>query len=91
MILNYLLIPTLVTTVLSDQVHFNKPTNPTTKLLSSDFSNFANSLIQEWGVPGLSVGIVKLGGEDVTEDRMEFYSYGTAGKSGKVNEDVSLF
>ncbi|GAA5901302.1 hypothetical protein JCM6882_007739 [Rhodosporidiobolus microsporus] len=55
-------------------------------LLSDGFDAFAQDLLREWGVPGLALGVVKLDKKEQT--RVEFRSYGDAGRGRKVDEDA---
>lgn len=57
-------------------------------LLSSDFEVFARGLLHEWHVPGMSVGVIKLGKEGQAP-RVQFASVGTMGKGRPVDPDVS--
>lgn len=81
----------LIHSILSDQVPFITPSLSSysdSPLLSHSFSTFAKNLLVEFGVPGVAVGVIKLG-ENGGKDKVEYYSFGTAGKSGDVTEDVS--
>lgn len=60
--------------------------SPPTSFLSGDFDAFAKGLLDQWAVPGLSLGIVEV--TDDGQTQTEFRGYGTAGKGRKVDEDV---
>jgi CubicO group peptidase (beta-lactamase class C family) len=60
-----------------------------TALLSADFDTFAAQLLEDWAVPGLSLGVVKVGGDGQLQT--EFHEFRTGGKGRKVDENVRLF
>ncbi|ORY89602.1 beta-lactamase/transpeptidase-like protein [Leucosporidium creatinivorum] len=66
------------------QVPFTAPSP--TALLSAEFNTFALELLDEWAVPGLSLGIVKVGNDGKL--LTDFRGYGTAGKGRKVDQDT---
>lgn len=62
--------------------------SPSTRpLLQPSFDEFALQLLEEWKVPGLALGIIKIG-EPGQDTRVEFRNYGTAGRGRNVDEDV---
>ncbi|KAL8292333.1 hypothetical protein RQP46_001799 [Phenoliferia psychrophenolica] len=56
-------------------------------LLSADFEEFAHSLIEEWHVPGMAIGVIKLGKEGEAP-RVQFVNVGTAGQGRAVDPDA---
>ncbi|KAI5474345.1 beta-lactamase [Pseudohyphozyma bogoriensis] len=69
---------------------FTPPSSPesTKPLLSANFSSLAESLLKEWGVPGLAVGVIKLSEDPTEPPQIEFRSYGTMGGGRNVTEEA---
>ncbi|BGP00186.1 hypothetical protein NBRC10513v2_004410 [Rhodotorula toruloides] len=60
---------------------------PRSNLLPDSFPAFVTALMDEWHVPGLSLGVIKVpddGGDVLTE----FHSFGEAGQGRKVDKDT---
>ncbi|GAA6043675.1 hypothetical protein JCM8097_008604 [Rhodosporidiobolus ruineniae] len=76
------LLALLLPLALADQLVFSRQP----WLLPSDFDSFGDSLVREWGVPGVAVGVVKVG--DGGKTTTDFHSFGSAGKGRKVDEDT---
>lgn len=83
-----LILPTLVLamTVAANQVVLQGDPR-SSNLLPDSFPTFVKALMNEWHVPGLSLGVIKVpedGGDVVTE----FHGFGEAGHGRKVDKDV---
>ncbi|BGP17014.1 hypothetical protein JCM10213v2_005023 [Rhodosporidiobolus nylandii] len=68
------------------QIPLRAPTSAPPSLLPPSFDSFAEAVLEEWGVPGLAVGVIRV--EEGDEARVEFHGYGKAREGRKVDEDT---